>query len=63
MIFVRIILDYINVQCEEMVYEAFISWLDYDSNRQTDHLAELFSLIRLPLIKRKVRFNKNFIFI
>ncbi|CAF2389283.1 unnamed protein product [Rotaria sp. Silwood2] len=45
--------DDINVQSEEIVYEAFISWLDYDLNRHNDHLEELFSLIRLPLIKRK----------
>lgn len=54
MIFVRIILDDINVQSEEIVYEAFISWLDFDLNRQNNYLVELFSLIRLPLIKRKV---------
>ncbi|CAF4821970.1 unnamed protein product, partial [Rotaria sp. Silwood1] len=45
--------DDINVESEEIVYEAFISWLDYDFNRYNDHLAELFSLIRLPLIQRK----------
>jgi hypothetical protein len=56
--FVKMILDDINVQSEEIVYEAFISWLDYDLNRQNDHLADLFSLIRLPLIKRKVRIIK-----
>ena len=47
-------LDDINVSSEEIVYETFLSWLDYDSNRQQKYLAELFSLIRLPLIKRKV---------
>jgi hypothetical protein len=56
--FVKMILDDINVQSEEIVYEAFISWLDYDLNRHSDHLADLFSLIRLPLIKRKVRIIK-----
>ncbi|CAF1065334.1 unnamed protein product [Rotaria sordida] len=45
--------DNINVQSEEIVYEAFISWLDYDLNRHNDYLAKLFNLIRLPLIKRK----------
>lgn len=48
------ILDDVNVESEEKIYEALLSWLDYDSNRYNDHLVELFSLIRLPLIKRKV---------
>ncbi|CAF0905354.1 unnamed protein product [Adineta steineri] len=45
--------DDINVESEEIVYEAFLRWLDYDFNRRNEYLAELFSLIRLPLIKRK----------
>ncbi|CAF3405113.1 unnamed protein product [Rotaria socialis] len=45
--------DDVNVESEEKIYEALLSWLDYDSNRYHDHLVELFSLIRLPLIKRK----------
>jgi hypothetical protein len=50
-------LDDINVQSEEIVFEAFLSWISYDSKRQTDRLAQLFGLIRLPLIDKKV---KNF---
>jgi len=51
---IKTFLDDINVQTEEIVYEAFLSWLNYDLKRQNNHLAELFSLIRLPLIERKV---------
>jgi hypothetical protein len=47
-------LDDINVQSEEIVFEAFLSWIDYDPKRQTDRLGELFGLIKLPLIDKKV---------
>ncbi|CAF0818483.1 unnamed protein product [Rotaria sordida] len=43
----------INVQSEEIVFEAFLSWIVYDKKRQTDRLAQLFGLIRLPLIDKK----------
>lgn len=49
-----LILDDINVPSEEIVFEAFLSWINYDSKRQTDRLAQLFGLIRLPLIDKKV---------
>ena len=48
------ILDDINVQSEETVFEAFVAWLNYDSKRKTDRLGQLFGLIRLPLIDKKV---------
>ena len=48
-------LDEINVQSEEIVFESFLSWLDYDPKRRTDRLAHLFGLIKLPLIDKKVR--------
>jgi hypothetical protein len=48
------ILDDINVQSEEIVFEAFLAWIGYDSKRQTDRLAQLFGLIKLPLIDKKV---------
>jgi len=48
------ILDDINVQSEEIVFEAFLSWIDYNPKRQTDRLAKLFGLIKLPLIDKKV---------
>jgi len=48
------ILDDINVQSEEIVFEAFLFWINYDSKRQTDRLAQLFGLIKLPLIDKKV---------
>lgn len=48
------ILDEINVQSEEIVFEAFLSWINYDFKRQTDRLAQLFGLIKLPLIDKKV---------
>jgi hypothetical protein len=50
------ILDDINVQSEEIVFEAFLSWINYDSKRQNDRLAQLFGLIKLPLIDKKVYF-------
>ncbi|UJR10431.1 hypothetical protein I4U23_014635 [Adineta vaga] len=49
--------DDINVQSEEIVYEALLLWLDHDSNRYKHALADLFSLIRLPLIQRKYLTN------
>ncbi len=53
-VFFLFILDDINVQSEEIVFEAFLSWINYNSKRQTDRLAQLFGLIRLPLIDKKV---------
>ncbi|CAF1283252.1 unnamed protein product [Adineta ricciae] len=43
----------INVQSEETVFEAFLSWIDHDSKRENDRLPQLFGLIRLPLIDKK----------
>ncbi len=61
-VFFLFILDDINVQSEEIVFEAFLSWINYNSKRQTDRLAQLFGLIRLPLIDKKVcHWNKNLI--
>jgi 5-methylcytosine-specific restriction endonuclease McrBC GTP-binding regulatory subunit McrB len=48
------ILDEMNVQTEEIVFQSFLSWINYDSKRQTDRLAQLFALIKLPLIDKKV---------
>jgi len=45
--------DDINVQSEELVFEALIAWLDYDPNRHHDRLAQLFGFIKLPLIDTK----------
>jgi len=53
-VYICFILDDINVQSEESVFEAFLSWIDYDPKRQTDRLAQLFGLIKLPLIDKKV---------
>ncbi|CAM4898299.1 unnamed protein product [Rotaria socialis] len=47
------LLNEINVQCEEIVFEAFLSWIDYDQKRRSDRLAQLFGLIKLPLINKK----------
>lgn len=47
-------IDDINVQSEEIVFEAFVSWINHDPKRQKDRLAQLFGLIRLPLIEKKV---------
>ena len=55
----NLILEDINVQSEEVVFEAFLAWVNYDSKRQTDRLAQLFSLIKLPLIDKKVRSMMN----
>lgn len=54
------ILEDINVQSEEVVFEAFLAWVNYDSKRQIDRLAQLFSLIKLPLIDKKVRSIQQF---
>lgn len=48
-------LDDINVQSEEIVFEAFRAWVDHDPKRQNDRLAQLFGLIKLPLIDIKVK--------
>ena len=56
------VLDDINVQSEEIVFEAFLSWIDYDSKRQTDRLSQLFGLIKLPLIDKKVLFLSSLFF-
>ena len=52
-------LDDINVQSEETVFEAFLEWLNHDQQRRTDRLAQLLSLIKLPLIDAKVSFTKQ----
>ena len=49
-----VILEDINVESEELVFEAFLAWINYDSKRQTDRLSQLFGLIKLPLIDKKV---------
>ena len=50
----QLLVDDINVHSEELVYEALLTWLDCDPKRQDNHLVDLFGLIRLPLIERKV---------
>ena len=49
-----IVSDLINVPTEERVYEALCLWLDHQPNRKTDRLSQLLSLIRLPLLEKKV---------
>jgi hypothetical protein len=41
--YIIFLIDDINVQSEETVFEAFLSWIDYDSKRQTDRLGQVFN--------------------
>ncbi|CAF1189240.1 unnamed protein product [Didymodactylos carnosus] len=44
--------DDLNVHSEEIIFEAFLSWLQYDKEkRQNENLAQLLGSIKLPLIK------------
>ncbi|XP_069111573.1 kelch-like protein 41 isoform X2 [Argopecten irradians] len=44
--------DDIDVELEETVYEAVISWVEFDIEERKDHLGRLFKHIRLPLLDR-----------
>ena len=42
--------EQLNVQSEYEVYEAAMAWLNYETERRTDHLYEVLRLVRLPLL-------------
>ncbi|CAF0813231.1 unnamed protein product [Brachionus calyciflorus] len=42
--------DELNVDCEEQVYEALLTWVKNDEANRIEHLFDLLKLIRLPLV-------------
>ncbi|XP_043924914.1 kelch-like protein 3 isoform X2 [Protopterus annectens] len=44
--------DKLTVSSEEKVFEAVISWINYDKEARLDHMAKLMEHVRLPLLPR-----------
>lgn len=42
--------DELNVDCEEQVFEALLTWIKHDEKDRIEMLFELLKLIRLPLV-------------
>lgn len=46
--------DDLNVESEQLVYDAVIDWVKYDVTERKQHLAHLLALVRLPLLSPQV---------
>lgn len=44
--------DKLTVSSEEKVFEAVISWINYEKETRLDHMAKLMEHVRLPLLPR-----------
>lgn len=42
--------DDINVTCEEQIFHALISWINYDPVNRHQHVGYLLGFVKLPLL-------------
>ncbi|EDO49628.1 predicted protein [Nematostella vectensis] len=50
--------DDLNVKAEEIVFEAILKWVEHDPEKRSEHIADLISQVRLPLLPTDYLINR-----